>query len=62
MLTYPSAHFRVFVQNDPNTAGQWFSLGTYRFNAGTSGNVTLTRETGTNGTTSADAIRFVSHI
>ncbi|WP_345974393.1 immunoglobulin-like domain-containing protein [Sulfurimonas sp. HSL3-7] len=40
-------------------SGDWVLLGTFSFNAGTSGNVTLVRDVETGGT-SADAVRFVS--
>jgi hypothetical protein len=44
---------------DQNTnAGQWNSLGTYMFNAGTSGKVTLSAS-GADGAMMADAIKFV---
>lgn len=47
------------VQVDQKSnGGAWISLGTYSFNAGSSGNV-LISTTGTNGYVIADAVRFV---
>ena len=45
-------------QADLSTAGDWFYLGTYAFNAGTGGSVTITRENDAN-YTSADVVKFV---
>jgi len=44
--------------NQRLTGGQWVSLGTYPFNAGTGGSV-LIRNTGANGYVMADAVRFL---
>ncbi len=44
-------------QVDPSTNGVWVSMGTYTFNAGTSGSV-LIRAGGTTGFVFADAVRF----
>ncbi len=46
------------VVNQQLTGSQWVSLGTYSFNAGTTGSV-LIRTTGTNGYVVADAVRFL---
>ncbi|MEH0153093.1 family 10 glycosylhydrolase [Limibacter armeniacum] len=43
--------------NQQEDGGVWNSLGTYSFDSGTNGNVTI-RNTGTNGVVIADAIRF----
>jgi Tfp pilus tip-associated adhesin PilY1 len=46
--------------NQRETGGSWVSLGSYTFNAGTGGNVTLTHtRNGTTETACADAVRFV---
>ncbi len=49
------------TQNQKVNGGQWNLLGTYCFEAGTSGKVTLTRRPGTvhGGHTNADAVKFV---
>ncbi|MDZ7292590.1 MAG: putative glycoside hydrolase [candidate division KSB1 bacterium] len=44
--------------NQRNSTGQWNSLGTYTFNGGTSGNVTILSN-GADGLVLADAIKFV---
>ncbi len=45
--------------NQQQDAGQWILLGTYNFDAGTSGNVTVTRDSASTGSsTSADAVMF----
>lgn len=44
--------------NQSNNYGKWNSLGTYKFNSGTSGKVTLSAS-GANGTVIADAVKFV---
>ncbi|MEF3168243.1 MAG: PQQ-binding-like beta-propeller repeat protein [Deltaproteobacteria bacterium] len=42
-----------------NVCGEWVSLGTYTFNAGTSGKVKVERHSGSNGhSTLADAVKF----
>jgi hypothetical protein len=46
----------VFVNQTLN-GGQWVSLGTYHFESGTSGSVTI-RTTGTSGHVIADAVKF----
>jgi len=46
--------------NQQINGGQWVSLGTYPFNAGTGGSV-LVRTTGTSGYVIADAVRFLKH-
>jgi hypothetical protein len=43
--------------NQTQNGGQWVDLGTFDFNSGTSGHVTI-RNTGTNGYIIADAVRF----
>lgn len=43
--------------NQTQNGGQWVLLGTYSFNAGTGGSVTI-RNAGTNGYVIADAVRF----
>jgi len=48
----------VRVVNQKIKQGQWNDLGVFHFNAGKSGNVTITSE-GANGTVLADAIKFV---
>jgi hypothetical protein len=51
-----SASMRV---NQQQNAGQWILLGTYDFDAGTTGNVTVTRDAAsTHSSTSADAVMF----
>ena len=45
------------VVNQKRNQGQWNELGTFFFNAGTSGNVTISAE-GSEGVVIADAIRF----
>lgn len=55
-ITYSGGTDLVQV-NQRFNGGQWVSLGTYHFNAGTSGNV-LISTTGTNGYVIADGIRF----
>jgi hypothetical protein len=47
----------ITVDQTQNT-GQWNSLGTYAFNEGDSGNVTISAQ-GANGTVMADAVKFV---
>jgi len=55
--TSGSDTMRVNQQQD---TGQWVLLGTYDFNAGTSGSVTVTRDNqSTQDSTSADAVMFV---
>ncbi|HEY9248636.1 MAG TPA: cellulase family glycosylhydrolase, partial [Rariglobus sp.] len=46
------------TQDQRTNGGQWVSLGTYAFNAGTAGNV-LIQTTGTSGYVIADAVRFL---
>ena len=51
-----SASMRV---NQQQNAGQWILLGTYNFDAGTAGNVSVTRDaSSTQNSTSADAVMF----
>ncbi len=46
-------------QRDPATSNQWILLGTYSFAKGTSGYVTVTRDSSSTGSsTSADAVKF----
>ena len=46
-------------KNQQQDAGQWILLGTYNFDAGTSGSVTVTRDgSSTHSSTSADAVMF----
>ncbi len=46
-------------KNQQQTTGQWVLLGTYYFDAGTSGNVTVERDaSSTHNSTSADAVMF----
>ena len=46
-------------KNQQQTTGQWVLLGTYYFDAGTSGSVTVTRDgSSTHNSTSADAVMF----
>jgi hypothetical protein len=44
--------------NEKTNGGQWVSLGTYTFNSGTGGSVTIS-DTGANGYVIADAVQFV---
>lgn len=47
-------------ESDGGTGGQWYSIGTFTFDAGTSGLVRITRDSQSTGTsTSADAVKFV---
>ena len=48
----------VYVDQDVD-AGSWVYLGTFTFDAGTAGNVTLTRDMANGMSTVADAVRFV---
>lgn len=45
------------IRNQQTQGGQWVSLGTYEFSAGTSGNG-LIRTSGTDGYVIADAVRW----
>ncbi len=50
----------VINQNEEANASQWFFLGNFEFNSGSSGSITVTRQpSATGGATSADAVRFV---
>lgn len=55
-ITHANGNASKTVNQQAN-AGQWNSLGTYRFNQGTSGNVTISAS-GANGTVMADAVKF----
>jgi len=55
-ITYAGGTTTVVVNQQSNN-NLWVSLGTYSFNAGTSGYVTI-RTTGTNGYVMADAVEF----
>ena len=53
-----SAGSTTITANQRTSGGQWVLLGTYTFNAGTAGSVTI-RTTATNGYVIADAVRFM---
>jgi hypothetical protein len=55
-ITHAGGTTTVKVDLTKNT-GEWHSLGTFKFNAGTAGNVTLTNKAG--GNVIADAVKFV---
>ena len=52
---------QTFTKDQKNTGkdGAWVLLGTFQFNKGTGGSVTI-RNAGTNGVVVADAVRFLS--
>lgn len=58
-VTIATAAGPVVVTVNEQNAGDWVLLGTYAFNAGVSGTVTI-GTTGTNGYVVADAVRFVA--
>jgi hypothetical protein len=58
-INHQAGSDNVIVDQRQN-GGEWVSLGTYKFNPGTSGNVTLSHtRTGSTDTACADAVRFV---
>jgi hypothetical protein len=54
----PAAGTSTSTKNQQQNNNTWVLLGTYFFNAGTSGNVTL-RDDAANGYVMADAVKFV---